>query len=169
MTRITELAKYLIKSYETNNNAEFEKSELKLQKLMYFAQREAIAITGEPLFENQFEGWQYGPVLTELRHFFEEDQSKSVIDLDETSKYIIDNTVTRYGKYEPWYIANLSHKETSWKNSRKGLSDNEKGNNLIKLEDIKKDADNVRLYDHLYDMYIDEFEEADEENMNFGL
>ncbi|MDW4411631.1 DUF4065 domain-containing protein [Staphylococcus saprophyticus] len=169
MTRITELAKYLIKSYETNNNAEFEKSELKLQKLMYFAQREAIAITGEPLFENQFEGWQYGPVLTELRHFFEEDQSKSVINLDETSKYIIDNTVTRYGKYEPWYIANLSHKETSWKNSRKGLSDNEKGNNLIKLEDIKKDADNVRLYDHLYDMYIDEFEEADEENMNFGL
>lgn len=169
MTRITELAKYLIKSYETNNNAEFEKSELKLQKLMYFAQREAIAITGEPLFENQFEGWQYGPVLTELRHFFKEDQSKSVIDLDETSKYIIDNTVTRYGKYEPWYIANLSHKETSWKNSRKGLSDNEKGNNLIKLEDIKKDADNVRLYDHLYDMYIDEFEEADEENMNFGL
>lgn len=169
MTRITELAKYLIKSYETNNNAEFEKSELKLQKLMYFAQREAIAITGEPLFENQFEGWQYGPVLTELRHFFEEDQSKSVIDLDETSKYIIDNTVTRYRKYEPWYIANLSHKETSWKNSRKGLSDNEKGNNLIKLEDIKKDADNVRLYDHLYDMYIDEFEEADEENMNFGL
>lgn len=169
MTRITELAKYLIKSYETNNNAEFEKSELKLQKLMYFAQREAIAITGEPLFENQFEGWQYGPVLTELRHFFEEDQSKSVIDLDETSKYIIDNTVTRYGKYETWYIANLSHKETSWKNSRKGLSDNEKGNNLIKLEDIKKDADNVRVYDHLYDMYIDEFEEADEENMNFGL
>lgn len=169
MTNIIEIAKYLIKSYEINNNAEFEKSELKLQKLMYFAQREAIAITGEPLFENQFEGWQYGPVLTELRHFFEEDQMKIKIDLDETSKYIIDNTVTRYGKYEPWYIANLSHKETSWKNSRKGLSDDEKGNKLIKIEDIKKDAENVRLYDHLYDMYIDEFEDVDEENMEFGL
>lgn len=169
MTEIKEIAKYLIKSYEINNNAEFEKSELKLQKLMYFAQREAIAITGEPLFENQFEGWQYGPVLTEIRHFFEEDQTKTTIDLDETSKYIIDNTVTRYGKYEPWYIANLSHKETSWKKSRKGLSENEKGNNLIKLKDIKKDAENVRLYDHLYDMYIDEFEDADEENMHFGL
>lgn len=169
MTKITEIAKYLIKSYEVNNNAEFEKSELKLQKLMYFAQREAIAITGEPLFEEQFEGWQYGPVLTDLRHYFEEDQSKITINLDETTKYIIDNTVTRYGKYEPWYIANLSHKETSWKNSRKGLSENEKGNNLIKLEDIKKDAENVRLYDHLYDMYIDEFEDADEENMHFGL
>lgn len=39
MTKIKEIAKYLIKSYEINNNAEFEKSELKLQKLMYFAQR----------------------------------------------------------------------------------------------------------------------------------
>ena len=61
-------------------------------------------------------------MLTEIRHFFEEDQTKTTIDLDETSKYIIDNTVTRYGKYEPWYIANLSHKEASWKKSRKGLS-----------------------------------------------
>ncbi|EZR37161.1 hypothetical protein W392_00848 [Staphylococcus aureus VET0053R] len=31
------------------------------------------------------------------------------------------------------------------------------------MEDIKEDANKIRLYDYSYDMYIDEFEDLDEE------
>ncbi len=40
---------------------------MKLHKLLYFAQRESLAITNEPLFEENFEGWKYGSVSREVR------------------------------------------------------------------------------------------------------
>ena len=58
---------------------------------------------------------------------------------------------------------NLSHEELSWKNSRNGLNDSEVGNKIISKEDIKKDAEKVRVYDHQYDMYLDEFDDFNEE------
>ena len=39
----------------------------------------------------------------------------------------------------------------------------ENGNRTMKLEDIKKDAEKVRPYDHVYDMYYDEFADSPEE------
>lgn len=33
----------------------------------------------------------------------------------------------------------------------------------FQIEDIKKDAEKVRVYDHQYDMYLDEFDDFDEE------
>ena len=51
----------------------------------------------------------------------------------------------------------------SWKNSRDGLDDSEVGNRIISKEDIKKDAEKVRVYDHQYDIYLDEFDDFDEE------
>ncbi|HDK8174624.1 TPA: hypothetical protein PT715_002740, partial [Staphylococcus aureus] len=50
-----------------------------------------------------------------------------------------------------------------WLNSRKGLSANERGYRNLTIEDIKEDANKIRLYDYSYDMYIDEFEDLDEE------
>lgn len=38
-----------------------------------------------------------------------------------------------------------------------------KENKIISKEDIKKDAENVRVYDHQYDMYLDEFDDFNEE------
>lgn len=44
-----------------------------------------------------------------------------------------------------------------WRNARAGLSDGENGNRKLKLEDICEDAKKVRPYDHVWDMYYDEF------------
>ena len=41
-------------------------STMKLQKLLYFAQGWSLAITNEPLFEDDFEAWSSGPVLPAL-------------------------------------------------------------------------------------------------------
>lgn len=69
MATLKDLARYLVHSYEIFARSQFDHSELKLQKLMYFAQRESLALTGLPLFEEPFEGWIHGPVLPQLRFF----------------------------------------------------------------------------------------------------
>lgn len=166
MSKTIDVAKYLIYAYEQISNSRFETQELKLQKLMYFAQRESFALTGEALFPSDFEGWVHGPVLVELRYFFEQDYIPYNGDssaLSETDKYIIESVINKYGQYDAWYLRNLSHEELSWKNSRDGLGDGEVGNKVISKDDIKKDAEKVRIYDHQYDMFLDEFDEFEEE------
>ena len=59
MDRLKQLTQYMIYSYENFSNSQLDNQELKLQKLMYFAQRESYALTGEPLFDNEFCKCQY--------------------------------------------------------------------------------------------------------------
>lgn len=167
MDKVKEAAKYLVYAYEQQTGTQFEKSELKLQKLLYLAQRESLCLTGKTLFDDVFEGWKHGPVLPSIRFYFESDYEplKRVEDsgLSEIEMYVINNVIAQYGMYEAWYLANLTHEELSWKNSRKGLGPTEVGSVALKVEDIKEDAKKIRLYDHVFDMYIDEFEDVPEE------
>lgn len=161
MANLKTLARYLVYSYEKLTTSQFENSELKLQKLMYFAQRESLALTGEVIFEEEFEGWIHGPVIPDLRFFFEDSYSPiSTVELEtvsEKEKYIIHNVLDQYAKYETWTLRNLTHEEFCWKKSREGLGPDESGNEVILLEDIKTDAANVRQYDHVWGMFLDEF------------
>lgn len=168
MSKVKDVAKYLVYAYEKQTETRFESSELKLQKLLYFAQRESLCLRGKVLFDASFEGWQHGPVITELRFYFEEGyeplQNSEDSPLSEEEMYIIHNVIAEYGMYEPWYLANLTHNEISWKNSRIGLKNCEHGNRVMKVDDILEDAKRIRPYDHVFDMYIDEFEDYDEES-----
>ena len=55
------------------------------------------------------------------------------------------------------------HKEQSWINARSGLAGKRLGNVPLSLEDIQRDAEKVRPYDHMWDMYYDEFEDLEAE------
>ncbi|BDH60159.1 hypothetical protein MTP04_02890 [Lysinibacillus sp. PLM2] len=164
MVKAKVLANYLVKAYEQFTDSSFENSELRLHKLLYFAQRESLAIFGEPIIDESFEGWVHGPVIPELRSFFNEDYQDFDVDshLGEKEKYVIANILEQYAKYAPWTLRNMTHDETSWKRSRVGLSETEAGNVEIPIDDIKLDAANVRIYDHVWGMYLDEFEDEPE-------
>jgi uncharacterized phage-associated protein len=165
MSEVKKLAQYLVYAYEKYTSSHFENSELKLQKLMYLVQRESLALNGEVLFEEDIQGWVHGPVIPELRFFFENEYSaislEELNELPESKKYIIDNVIDQYAKYETWSLRDLTHEEYSWRKSREGLNDTERGNNIIPVDNIKIDAQKVRQYDHLWGMYIDEFEDAE--------
>src|SRR3990167_3308538 len=47
-------------------------SNLKLQKLVYYAQGFFLAMHETPLFENDIEAWTHGPVVPELYRQFKE-------------------------------------------------------------------------------------------------
>ena len=158
MEKIINVAQYIFNEYKRVTEEIID--EMKLQKLLYFSQRETFAILNQPLFNEVFEGWKYGPVSREVRTVFTEDGiNAQTEDIKSESKYIINNIIQEYGALASWKLSALTHKETSWLNSRKGLKKEENGNVKIKIEDIREDAKKVRPYDYLWDMYYDEFED----------
>ena len=161
MERVIDVAKYIFDEYKKMSGKHID--EMKLHKLLYFAQRESIAITGEPLFAEEFEGWKYGPVCLEVRYYYNhrKDIKPDFRDINNESAYIAKNIVIQYGAYESWKLSELSHKEESWKNSRIGIPKDENSNRVLKLEDIRKDATKIRPYDSIWDMYYDEFDDVE--------
>lgn len=159
MEKILNVAQYIFDEYKRRTGETID--QMKLHKLLYFSQRETLAILGEPLFNEDIEGWKYGPVSKTVRINFNKNKGieGQTEDIDSESKYIINNVILEYGALASWRLSQISHSEISWKNSRIGLLDNENGNNIMKLDDIRQDAKKVSPYDHIWDMYYDEFED----------
>lgn len=161
MERIIDVAQYIYIEYKKLSGKPID--EMKLHKLLYLTQRESIAIINEPMFEEEFEGWKYGPVSCEVRSVYSEDGMvrDDIREIANENAYIAKNVIMQYGAYESWKLSQMSHKEISWMNSRIGIPEGQHGNNKLKLEDIRKDAEKVRPYDSTWDMYYDEFEDAE--------
>lgn len=160
MERIIDVASYLFTEYKKMSGDTID--EMKLHKLLYFAQRESLALTNEPLFSGEFEGWVYGPVSREIRYAYTKDGiAASTKPISAESAYIANNVLMQYGVFATWKLSELSHKELSWRNARKGLSDGDCGSKTLELEDIRRDAEKVRPYDAVWDMYYDEFEDME--------
>lgn len=158
MDKILNVADYIIHRYKELTNESLD--EMKLHKLLYFTQREAFAVIGEPAFEGDFEGWKFGPVSREVRtNFMDGEIVVPTAAISDTVAYIVNNVIQEYGSLASWKLSELSHRESSWLNARKGLAEGENGNRVIRLEDIREDAKKVRPYDHTWDMYYDEFED----------
>jgi len=161
MERVYDVAQCIFEEYKKISGHPID--EMKLQKLLYFSQRESLALFGVPMFDADFEGWRYGPVCRDIWGAYTEDGIKlACVDISHDNAYVVRNVINEYGIIESWQLSKLSHKEISWKNSRYGMSDDENGSVPLKLSDIKKDAEKVRPYDHLWDMYYDEFSFYDE-------
>lgn len=103
-------------------------SNLKLQKLLYYAQGHYLGKHGTPLFEDEIEAWAHGPVVRSVYHDFkvfgngavDVDQSVSD-DFDWDQFRDVEDDLMRvwntYGKYEAWALRNRTHRETPWKST----------------------------------------------------
>lgn len=136
--------------------------EMKLHKLLYFCQREAYAILGRPMFDERMQGWKYGPVSPVVRAYYTEDGMNCETEpVGNEAAYIINSVVEQYAPIASWKLSQISHEEKSWLHAREGLLTDERGSRELLEADIMEDAAKVRPYDSLYDMYYDEFEDAE--------
>ena len=138
------VAAYIYDRYQREYDEKID--EMKLQKLMYFAQRESLIATGEPLFEGDFYGWRFGPVLKELRTPYKEASFCPQVS-DEAmgaDKAVLDEVFKAYAHKDAWSLSRLSHGEICWKRSRKGVAPGESSDNMIPLDDIRLDAQRIR-------------------------
>lgn len=162
MVKIVDVAAYIVHRYAELTGEPLD--EMKLHKLLYFTQRESFAITGKPAFSGSFEGWKFGPVSREVRNAYCEGEIVCPTqEVPDTVQYIVSNVILEYGSLASWKLSELSHRELSWINARRGLAPSENGSRPLRLEDIQEDAKKVRPYDHVWDMYYDEFEDLQEE------
>ena len=163
MEEIINVANYICEEYLRQSGEPID--ELKLQKLLYFSQRESLAVLGCALFSEAMEGWIHGPVSTDVRREFDLELGMFTVvnDISIGAKRIINNALEEYGHLASWKLRELSHCEISWQRSREGLSVNSRGNKNINIEDIREDAKKIRPFDHTWGMYYDEFDDYDGE------
>lgn len=96
---------------------------LKMQKLVYFAQGFSLALLDRPLFSEEIQAWTYGPVIPVLYNELKRFGSmplKGVIashdiisEKDEEALDLLDNVIERFGKLSAAELVELSHKPGS--------------------------------------------------------
>lgn len=144
MVSVNTVASYIYEKYKSEFGTIID--EMKLHKLLYFAQRESIIQTGNPLFDATFRGWKYGPILKEIRESYKNSSFVPVTsssDIDEMEP-IVDTVFEQYAEKDSWSLSRLTHGEYSWKKSREGIPENINSDKPINVEDIRIDADRVR-------------------------
>jgi len=99
-------------------------SNLKLQKLVYYAQGFSLALTGEPLFAESIEAWQHGPVVPALYRSLKQHGSEPVRppedginrdDYPEAVRDLLDEVYSVYGQFSASKLRNMTHDEAPWK------------------------------------------------------
>ncbi len=134
------VAKFLndlnVQTYGENMN------QMKMHKLMYFSQRESLMKSNNPLFDELFEAWEYGPVLVSVKneyltkHMFSENYTPLI----DTEKELVNSVFKRYDSYNLWSLSTLCYAEYSWQKAREGLKYNEFGNKHMDLSAMKIDG-----------------------------
>lgn len=97
-------------------------SNLKIQKLSYYAQGFSLALLDKPLFDEKIEAWMHGPVIPVLYQAYNKygsDALPAPRDLD-MSKYsadeteLLDEVYKVYGQFSAWKLRNMTHDEAPW-------------------------------------------------------
>ncbi|MBR0518485.1 DUF4065 domain-containing protein [bacterium] len=164
-SNIIDVANYIINRYkeriEENELVDINPviDQIKLQKLLYFTQRDCISLLKKPAFNEVLEGWKHGPVSPLVYDAYSNGKLKAETkDISAGLKYIIDNVIEGYGSLDSWKLSELSHNEISWINSREGLEAQDNGRVPLKLEDIKMDADKIKPFDYKLGVYYNDKE-----------
>jgi uncharacterized phage-associated protein len=95
---------------------------MRLNKLLYFAQGHYFARTGNPLFEDDFEAWDYGPVVSGIYQQYKSYKKKPIVDVD--ADYSIEtfnsdeldvllDVAREYGKFSTSELVNMTHTDGS--------------------------------------------------------
>lgn len=154
MVSVAKAASYIFHRYKEEKGTNID--EMKLHKLLYLSQRESIIVTGEPMFSAPFEAWKYGPVVVEVRDLYRNEALNETLTEQELEKYkpVFDYVFVNYSDKDSWSLSILTHSETSWQNARKGLGPDDHSSNQLRLEDIRNDAEMMRMRRFFFDKIV---------------
>lgn len=112
-------------------------SNLKLQKLLYYAQGVFLAVTDKPLFDDDIVAWLQGPVVESVYHQYKANGAQG-IPFDEDFDFseftpeeneLLTEVYDVFGQYSALKLRNMTHEETPWKETKQ--------NDVIPLQIIK--------------------------------
>ena len=120
VTSANDVARYFLASVDEDAGDII--SNLKLQKLCYYAQGFHLAIYDAPLFPDAVLAWQHGPVVRDVWDTYREHEADSIPKptgadfsaLPEQAKELLDDVYESYGQYSAWKLRDLTHEEPPW-------------------------------------------------------
>lgn len=121
MVPALEVANFFL--FQTDEEAGDVISNLKLQKLLYYAQGFHLAKYGTPLFDEKVKAWMHGPVVPEVYHHFKDHGGQGLPKPDACPKFskitqdFLRSIYRTYGQYSAWKLRNFTHNEPPWKNT----------------------------------------------------
>lgn len=100
-------------------------SNLKLQKLLYYAQGAFLVFMDAPLFDDPIEAWTHGPVVPTVYREYKRFKDKGIClkngfelpSFSEAENELLLEVYNEFGQYSAWKLRNMTHQETPWKNT----------------------------------------------------
>jgi uncharacterized phage-associated protein len=114
-----DIAKWFTK-WSDFNDADL--TNMKLQKLLYYAQGHYLAFFEEPLFEDELEAWSHGPVVPSVYRAFKDNGSGDIPPTPDFDLSSVDPDTTKflqkiwntYGGIAAWKLRDMTHSEDPW-------------------------------------------------------
>lgn len=119
-------------------------SNLKLQKLLYYAQAWFLAINGRPLFDDRLEAWVHGPVVPPVYGEFKKWSWQAIginpelPPLAEPVKAHLEEVAAVYGSMSAFDLERLTHSEAPWIDARGAVPEDEASTAVISLESMER-------------------------------
>lgn len=137
---------YMITSLDVANyflslNDYEDLTNLKIQKMVYYAYGWHLALYDKPLFDAKFEAWEYGPVIPDLYQKLKKYKNRPVPIPQNFNPNIVgnkteflDDIYIKYGRYSASKLCDLTHvKSTPW-----DIVYNDSSNNCIINDQLLK-------------------------------
>lgn len=118
-------------------------SNLKLQKLVYYAQAWHIALYGEPLFPEEFQAWVHGPVIPSLYQKYKSFGWQPIVEdanprLPEGVIQFLEEVVDEYFACDAYELEQMTHAEDPWNLARGDLPPDAPSNEIIEKAWMKE-------------------------------
>ena len=124
MYSVLDIAKWFLNINRAQMN--FEDSEyitnLKLQKLLYYAQGYYLARKNDPLFKEDFIAWEHGPVIRKVYDEYKKNGAKGIeynedfnISIDRETEIILNEVYEKFGQFSAWKLRDMTHQEMPWR------------------------------------------------------
>lgn len=104
------------------NADEADLSNMKLQKILYYAQGHHLGRTGTPLFTDPIQAWSHGPVVPPVYRAFKTFGSSDIVltedfqwdSVDEETTDLLLDVWKQYGGLAAWRLRDMTHGEAPW-------------------------------------------------------
>ena len=146
MEKVSHIASYLLDRYKKQFGETMD--EIKLQKLLYFTQQEAIIRTGGLMFDAEFRAWKFGPVIQEIHERYKTDDLHEELPLERLTiwKECFDYIFEQYATKSTMSLVGHSHCQKSWERARVGYGKYERSDVPMKMSDIIEDAEDMKKW-----------------------
>jgi uncharacterized phage-associated protein len=118
-------------------------SNLKLQKLVYYAQAWHLALHHTPLFQEDFEAWVHGPVIPELYQKYKGFGWKPILEdanpnLPVNVSEFLSEVAEEYFACDTYELEQMTHIEAPWNHARGNLPLDRPSKAVIQKEWMKE-------------------------------